>query len=122
MGQARQNCHDDSTWRGLRLRRRKLFFTSYLHSHNSSSFWHADCNMQIAIEKEARMFGPLAELTNRLDWLREEMQPSFYPPLNAWEEGEAIKVEAEIPGVKLEEAEGYYDKSASTRACAHTSD
>ena len=60
------------------------------------------------------MFGPLAELTNRLDWLREEMQPSFYPPINAWEEGEAVKVEAEIPGVKIEEVEVSFDNGELT--------
>jgi HSP20 family protein len=57
------------------------------------------------MKKEASMFGPLSELTNRLDWLRDEMEPSFYPPLNIWEEGEALKLEAEMPGVKLEDIE-----------------
>ena len=60
------------------------------------------------------MFGPLSELTSRLDWLRDEMEPSFYPPLNAWEEGDAIKVEAEIPGVRIEEVEVSFDNGELT--------
>ncbi len=60
------------------------------------------------------MFGSLSELTNRLDWLRDEMEPSFYPPINAWEEGDAIKVEVEIPGVKLEEVEVSFDNGELT--------
>jgi len=60
------------------------------------------------------MFGPLSALTDRLDWLRDEMEPSFYPPLNAWEEGDAIKVEAEIPGVKIEEVEVSFDNGELT--------
>ena len=60
------------------------------------------------------MFGPLSALTNRLDWMRDEMEPSFYPPLNAWEEGDTIKVEAEIPGVKIEEVEVSFDNGELT--------
>jgi HSP20 family protein len=60
------------------------------------------------------MFGSLSELTNRLDWLREEMEPSFFPPLNVWEEGENIRVEAEIPGVKIEEVEVSFDNGELT--------
>jgi len=60
------------------------------------------------------MFGPLSALTDRLDWLRDEMEPSFYPPLNAWEEGDAIKVEVEIPGVKIEEVEVSFDNGELT--------
>jgi HSP20 family protein len=60
------------------------------------------------------MFGTLSELTNRLDWLREEMEPSFFPPLNVWEEGENIRVEAEIPGVKIEEVEVSFDNGELT--------
>ena len=60
------------------------------------------------------MFGPLSELTNRLDWLREEMEPSFFPPLNVWEEGENVRVEVEIPGVKIEEVEVSFDNGELT--------
>ena len=56
------------------------------------------------------MFGPLSELTNRLEWLREEMEPAFLPALNVWEEGETLKVEVEIPGVKLEDVDVAFDK------------
>lgn len=60
------------------------------------------------------MFGPLSELTNRMDWLREEMEPAFLPALNVWEEGETLKVEVEIPGVKLEDVEVAFDKGELT--------
>ena len=60
------------------------------------------------------MFGPLSALTNRFDLLRDEMEPAFYPPLNAWEEGDTIKVEVEIPGVKLEEVEVSFDNGELT--------
>lgn len=60
------------------------------------------------------MFGALSELTNRLDWLRDEMQPSFFPPLNVWEEGQTLKVEAEIPGVKLQDVEVSFENGELT--------
>ena len=60
------------------------------------------------------MFGPLSELTNRLDWLRDEIEPSFYPPINAWEEGDTLRIEAEIPGVRLEEVEVSFDNGELT--------
>ena len=60
------------------------------------------------------MFGPLSVLSNRLDWLREEMEPSFFPPLNVWEEGEALKVEVEVPGVNLEDVDVAFDKGELT--------
>ena len=60
------------------------------------------------------MFGPLSDLTNRLDWLREEMEPSFYPPLNVWEEGDLLRIEAEIPGVKIEDIEVSFDNGELT--------
>ena len=60
------------------------------------------------------MFGPLSELTNRLEWLREEMEPAFLPALNVWEEGETLKVEVEIPGVKLEEVDVAFNKGELT--------
>ncbi|MBI3858149.1 MAG: Hsp20/alpha crystallin family protein [Planctomycetes bacterium] len=60
------------------------------------------------------MFGNLSELTNRLDWLRDEMEPTFVPPLNVWEEGDVLKVEAEVPGLKLEDVEVAFDKGELT--------
>jgi len=60
------------------------------------------------------MFGPLSELTNRLDWLREDLEPAFLPPLNVWEAGDTLKVEVEIPGVKLEDVEVSFDKGELT--------
>jgi HSP20 family protein len=60
------------------------------------------------------MFGPLSELTNRLEWLREEMEPAFLPSLNVWEEGETLKVEVEIPGVKLEDVDVAFNKGELT--------
>jgi HSP20 family protein len=70
--------------------------------------------MQTGLEKEACMFGPLSVLSNRLDWLRNEIEPSFYPPINAWEVGDAIKVEAEIPGVRIEEVEVSFENGELT--------
>ena len=60
------------------------------------------------------MFGALSELTNRLDWLREEMEPTFFPSLNVWEEGDTIKVEAELPGVRIEDIEVSFEKGELT--------
>ncbi|HVE40487.1 MAG TPA: Hsp20/alpha crystallin family protein [Planctomycetota bacterium] len=60
------------------------------------------------------MFGPLSELTSRLDWLRDEMEPSFYPPLNVWEDGELLKIEAEVPGVKLEDIDVSFNNGELT--------
>ena len=60
------------------------------------------------------MFGPLSELTNRLDWLREETGPAFLPALNVWEEGDTLKVDVEIPGVKLEDVEVSFDQGELT--------
>jgi HSP20 family protein len=60
------------------------------------------------------MFGPLSELSNRLNWLREEMDPSFYPPLNVWEEGETVKIEAEIPGLRIEDVDVSFDNGELT--------
>ena len=60
------------------------------------------------------MFGPLSELTNRMDWLRSEMEPSFFPPLNVWEEGDLLKIEAEVPGVRIEDVEVSFDKGELT--------
>lgn len=60
------------------------------------------------------MFGPLSELTNRMDWLREEMDPSFVPPMNVWENGDTLFVELEIPGLKLEDVEVSFDQGELT--------
>ena len=60
------------------------------------------------------MFGPLTELTNRLDLLREEMAPAFLPALNVWEEGDTLKVAVEIPGVKFEDVDVAFDKGELT--------
>jgi len=60
------------------------------------------------------MFGPLSELTNRMDWLREDLEPAFLPPLNVWEEGDTLKVDVEIPGVKLEDVEVSFNKGELT--------
>jgi len=60
------------------------------------------------------MFGPLSELSNRLDWLREEMEPSYFPPMNVWEIGENILVEAEVPGLKIEDVEVSFDNGELT--------
>lgn len=60
------------------------------------------------------MFGPLSELSNRLDWLREEMEPSFVPPMNVWENGETLLVEVEVPGLKLEDVEVSFDHGELT--------
>ena len=60
------------------------------------------------------MFGPLSELTNRLDWLRDEMGPTFLPALNVSEEGDTLKVEVEIPGVRLEDVDVAFDKGELT--------
>lgn len=46
------------------------------------------------------MFGPLSELNHRMQWLREELEPTFAPALNVVEDGESIVVEVEVPGLK----------------------
>ena len=71
-------------------------------------------NKLVVSEKEADMFGPLSELTNRLEWLREKMEPSFYPPLHVWEDGGTLRIEAEIPGVKIEDIEVSFDNGELT--------
>ena len=60
------------------------------------------------------MFGALSDLTNRLDWFRDDFEPSFFPPLNVWEEGETIRVEAEVPGVKLEDVDVSFENGELT--------
>src|SRR5579863_9134166 len=60
------------------------------------------------------MFGTLSDLTNRLDWFRDDGEPSFFPPLNVWEEGETIRVEAEVPGVRIEDVEVSFENAELT--------
>jgi HSP20 family protein len=59
------------------------------------------------------MFGPLSVL-NRMDWLREELEPAFTPPLNVHEDGEAIVVELEVPGLKAGDVEVSFENGELT--------
>src|SRR3982751_1812393 len=60
------------------------------------------------------MFGPLSELTNRMEWLREELEPAFTPALNVYEDGESIVIEAEVPGLKAGDVEVAFDNGELT--------
>ena len=60
------------------------------------------------------MFGPLSELTSRMEWLREDLEPSFTPPLNVYEDGESILVEVEVPGLKAGDVEVAFDNGELT--------
>jgi len=60
------------------------------------------------------MFGPLSELTNRMEWLRDELEPAFTPALNVFEDGDALVVEAEVPGLKAGEVEVTFDNGELT--------
>jgi len=60
------------------------------------------------------MFGPLSELTSRMEWMREDLEPSFTPALNVFEEGESIVVEAEVPGLKAGDVEVAFDNGELT--------
>ncbi|HUR38601.1 MAG TPA: Hsp20/alpha crystallin family protein, partial [Planctomycetota bacterium] len=60
------------------------------------------------------MFGPLSELTSRMEWMREELEPSFTPALNVFEDGESIVVEAEVPGLKAGDVEVAFDNGELT--------
>ena len=57
------------------------------------------------------MFDPMNLMSERLSWLRDEMERLWasqgreYPPLNAWEDVEAYHVEAEVPGFKIGDVE-----------------
>ncbi len=59
------------------------------------------------------MFGPLSVL-NRMDWLREELEPTFTPPLNVHEDGETIVVELEVPGLKAGDVEVSFENGELT--------
>jgi HSP20 family protein len=60
------------------------------------------------------MFGPLSELTNRMEWLREELEPAFSPALNVFEDGDSLVVEAEVPGLKAGDVEVSFDNGELT--------
>lgn len=59
------------------------------------------------------MFGPLSVL-NRMDWLREELEPGYTPPLNVYEDGETIVVELEVPGLKAGDVEVSFEAGELT--------
>lgn len=60
------------------------------------------------------MFGSLSELSNRMQWLREELEPSFSPALNVVEDGESIVVELEVPGLKPGDVEVTFENGELT--------
>ena len=62
------------------------------------------------------MFDPMGLVSNRLSWLRNEMDQLLgqalggsegrgFPAVNVWEDGERFYAEAELPGFKLEDLE-----------------
>jgi len=59
------------------------------------------------------MFGPLSVL-NRMDWLREELEPAFTPSLDVVEDGENIVVELEVPGLKAGDVEVSFENGELT--------
>src|SRR5579864_525246 len=66
------------------------------------------------MDRRMKMFGPLSELSNRMQWLREELEPSFAPSLNVVEDGESILVEVEVPGLKAGDVEVTFDNGELT--------
>src|SRR5581483_7874563 len=60
------------------------------------------------------MFGTLNELTNGMQWLREELEPAFTPALNVVEDGDSILVEAEVPGLKAGDVEVSFESGELT--------
>lgn len=60
------------------------------------------------------MFGPLSELTNRMQWLSDELEPTFTPALNVIEDGDTIVVEAEVPGLKAGDVEVSFENGELT--------
>lgn len=60
------------------------------------------------------MFGPLSELSNRMQWLHEELEPTFTPALNVFEDGESIVVEVEVPGIKSGDVEVSFENGELT--------
>ncbi len=59
------------------------------------------------------LMGQLSELRREMDRLFRELAPELtttpaagvFPPVNVWSDGETLFVEAEVPGVKLEDLE-----------------
>jgi len=60
------------------------------------------------------MFGPLSELTNRMEWLREELESVFTLALNVYEDGESIVIETKVPNLKARNVEVAFDNSELT--------
>jgi HSP20 family protein len=49
-----------------------------------------------------------------MQWLREELEPAFTPPLNVFEDGESIVVELEVPGLKSGDVEVTFENGELT--------
>ncbi|MBV8880423.1 MAG: Hsp20/alpha crystallin family protein [Planctomycetaceae bacterium] len=49
-----------------------------------------------------------------MQWLREELEPSFAPPLNVVEDGESIVIELEVPGLKAGDVEVSFENGELT--------
>ena len=60
------------------------------------------------------MFGPLSELNQRMQWLREELEPTFTPALNVVEDGESVVVAVEVPGLKAGDVEISFENDELT--------
>jgi len=60
------------------------------------------------------MFGTLSELTNRMQWLQEELEPAFTPALNVVEDGDSVVIEAEVPGLKSGDVEVSFESGELT--------
>jgi HSP20 family protein len=60
------------------------------------------------------MFETLSNLTDRMQWLRDELEPVFSPALNVVEDGESIRVEAEVPGLKSGDVEVSFENGELT--------
>jgi HSP20 family protein len=60
------------------------------------------------------MFGTLSELSNRMQWLREELEPTFTPALNVVEDADSIVIEAEVPGLKAGDVEVSFESGELT--------
>ena len=60
------------------------------------------------------MFGTLSDLTHRMQWLREELEPAFTPALNVVEDGDSIVIEAEVPGLKSGDVEVSFESGELT--------
>jgi HSP20 family protein len=60
------------------------------------------------------MFGSLSELSQRMQWLRDELEPVFTPAMNVVEDGDSIVVEAEVPGLKSGDVEVSFENGELT--------